>query len=449
MNKATSRLWLLLLTGACLLCLAPRSTAQKPIDQMPASARQLISVKVTGTQRYPEDAVIAASGLQLGTAVNDDDFKKAARRLGEIGVFGDISYNYSYSSAGTKLVLQISDAQKFVPVRFEDFVWFSDEELLRRIKERAPLFNGELPLSGKLADQVSDVLQALLVENAIPGHVDYLRSGKTDAPVDSIVYEVSDVLIQIRNVEFTGASDAELPALKSAAQRVFDREYSRSVLGALVQHQLLPVYYARGYLKAAFSDPQPKVVKKPSSENEDGPRNLTIVDVNFAVTPGQRYKLQGMQWSGNHEFSTDVLQKMVRAQVGEPANTVRIADNLKDIQKLYGSRGYVTAAIKADAEFDDAAGTALIHFDVKEGFEYHMGELEFRGLDNSLTAKLRNIWKIRPGDVYDATYLSEYLVAAHKLLPSGLDWDVAPHVTANLREKTVDVDLIYSVKAPK
>ena len=40
-----------------------------------------------------------------------------------------------------------------------------------------------------------------------------------------------------------------------------------------------------------------------------------------------------------------------------------------------------------------------------------MGDLEFRGLDNSLTAKLRNAWKIRPGEVYDATYLSEYLPA--------------------------------------
>jgi hypothetical protein len=78
-----------------------------------------------------------------------------------------------------------------------------------------------------------------------------------------------------------------------------------------------------------------------------------------------------------------------------------------------------------------------------------MGELEFRGLDNSLTAKLRNAWKIRQGDVFDATYLSEYLPVAHKLLPSGLDWDVASHVTANVRDKTVDVDLIYSVKAPK
>jgi len=137
MKTATSRSLLLLFASACLPCLAPLSAAQKPIEKMSASARQLVSIKVTGSQRYPEEAVIAASGLQIGTPVTEDDFKKAARRLGDLGVFGDISYNYSYSSAGTKLVLQISDAEKFVPVRFEDFVWFSDEELRSRIKERA------------------------------------------------------------------------------------------------------------------------------------------------------------------------------------------------------------------------------------------------------------------------------------------------------------------------
>jgi hypothetical protein len=78
-----------------------------------------------------------------------------------------------------------------------------------------------------------------------------------------------------------------------------------------------------------------------------------------------------------------------------------------------------------------------------------MGDLEFRGLDNSLTAKLQNAWKIRPGEVYNTTYLNEYLPVAQKLLPSTLDWEVSPHVTPNLRDKTVDVDLIYTAKAPK
>jgi outer membrane protein assembly factor BamA len=446
MRKSLSRLVLVFSLSCC-----PPLTGQtqKPISQMPASARQLIAIKVIGSKRFSEQDVAAASGLQLGTAVNEDDFKKAARRLGDMGVFTDIAYSFSYSSAGTKLEFHVVDAEKFVPVRFEDFVWFSDEALLRRIKEHAPLFDGELPLSGRLPEEISDVLQAMLVENSIPGHVEYERSSKSDKPVDAIVYRVADVMIQIRNVEFTGASESDLPALTAAARRVFDREYSRSVLHALVEKQLLPVYYARGHLKAAFGEPQPKVVKQPSTANDEGPRNLTTVDVIFPVTPGQEYRLKSLEWSGNEEISADTLQKMIRAEPGQPANTIRLGDNIRDVQKLYGSKGYVSASITPQFTFDDTDSTVAIRLEIKEGPVFHMGDLEFRGLDNSLTAKLRNAWKIRPGEVYNAAYLSEYLPSAQKLLPPTLDWEVSPHVTANVRDKTVDVDLIYSAKAPK
>ena len=78
--------------------------AQKPLVQMSASARQLIAIKVVGSKRFPEAAIAAATALQLGTEVVDDDFKKAARNLGDTGVFTDIAYSFSYSSAGTKVV---------------------------------------------------------------------------------------------------------------------------------------------------------------------------------------------------------------------------------------------------------------------------------------------------------------------------------------------------------
>lgn len=445
MKRSAPILLFLLLLEFCAAATA--QTQRSALDRLPANERTLISIKVAGSKRYTDQQIATASGLQLGTPIVEDDLKKAAVRLGAMGVFTDIGYTYSYSIEGTKLQLQVTDADKFVPVRFEDFVWFTDAEMLQRIKEYAPLFDGQLPLSGKLADQVSDVLQAMLVERSIPGHVDYVRSGKNDGPVDSIVYSVSDVLIQIRNVNFTGADAAELPDLKDASRRVFDREYSRTVLSALVQKQLLPIFYSRGYLKAAFSDPEPKVVKLPSATNDVGLPNLTIVDVNFNVKPGKQYKLKGLDWSGNKEIPTDALQKMIRVRTGEPANTAKLRDNLNDIQKLYASKGYVTAGFKTQADFDEAASTVLIHIAVNEGYEYHMGDLNYRGLDNSLTAKLRNAWKLRSGDIYNANYLDEYLPIAHRLLPSNFDWDVASHVTPNLRDKTVDVDLIYTVKA--
>ena len=453
MTPAVRRLLLPLLLPALLLSgRGQASSSQKPLSQLPASARQLIAIKVTGSKRFSEADIAAATGLQLGTAITDDDFKKAASRLGDEGAFADITYSYTYSLAGTKLEFKVTDSDKFVPAHFEDFVWFSDAEMNRRIREHVPLFHGELPASGRMPDEVSDVLQAMLVEGAIPGHVNYVRRGKQDGPLESIDYSVSDVIIRVRNIDFVGAGAAELPALENAAQKFSGRSYSRTQLDAFVQRQVLPVYHERGYLKATCGEPQSKVVQQPgdraAAEPEDGPRNQTIVDVTFALTPGLQYKLKGVEWSGNHEFPTDTLEKMLHAPLDQPADTVRLAENLKEVQQLYGSRGFVVAAVQANAQFDDDAANVVLHLEVKEGSVYRMGDLEFRGLDNSLTAKLRNAWKLRPGDVYDATYLDQYLPEAQKLLPSRLDWEVTPHVTANVRDKTVDVDLIYSVKAP-
>ncbi len=423
---------------------------------MPDTAYKLIVVKVSGSKRFTSEEVAAASGLPLGTVAHDEDFKKAVRQLGESGAFAAITYGYSFTAAGTKLEFQVTDAEKFVPARFSDFVWFTDEELRRKIHERVPLFNGELPAAtGRLPDQVSDILQALLVENAIPGIVEFARNSPKGAqpdssgPVESIDYNVTGVSIRIRRVEFPGAGAAQLPLLQAAADKLADREYSRIFMKSFIEHTLLLVFHEDGYLKAACAPPQLKVVKTASPDARENTLPPTFVDITFAVTPGVQYKVTGEEWSGNKEISTDLLQPLLHNQAGQPANTVQLEDDLRAVQELYGTRGYVTAAIKANAAFDDAAGTVAYQLVVNEGPVYHMGQLEFRGIDNSLTARLQAAWKLRPGDVYDASYLKEFLPRARKLLPASLDWEVSTHVTALSRDKTVDIDLQYTAKAPQ
>lgn len=438
----------LVIAVGCTAAFAQTSGAS--FDKLPAAERKLIAIKVEGSKRFKEADIVAASGIQLGTTVVEDDFKRAARHLADTGAFTDVAYNYAYSDEGTKLELHLTDANDFVPVRFDDFVWFSQSDLLTKIKEHVSLFDGQLPTSGNLPDQVSDVLQALLVEGGIPGHVDLVRLGKDDGPVEGIAYRVSDVLIRIRKVEFAGASAAETAALNAAAKTMEGGAYSRGRLDRLVKNDLLPIFHSRGFLKAQFSVPQPKPVRNLSSQEiSEGPQNQSVVDVQFTVTPGIQYKLKSLTWSGNHALSTDELEKIAHPQLDQPADTVRLEEDLKQIQVLYGTRGLVTAVLKANAQFDDSAATVAMVIQVTEGPVYHMGDLEFRGLDNSLTAKLREAWKLRQGDVYDASYLEQYLPMAEKLLPRNFDWKAASHVTPNLRDKTVDVDLIYSVSAPR
>src|SRR4029077_4324464 len=191
-----------LILASGLLCLTAAAQTQPPAGAttrpMPPTAYKLIAVKVTGSKRFTQEEVAAASGLPVGTIAHEDDFKKAARQLGQSGAFSYIAFTYSYSSAGTKLELQVTDADKFIPARFADFVWFTDEELRRKVHERIPLFKGDLPTTGRLPDEVSDVLQAVLVENGIPGHVEYLHNTGKSEHVESIDYTVSGVSIRIR-----------------------------------------------------------------------------------------------------------------------------------------------------------------------------------------------------------------------------------------------------------
>jgi outer membrane protein assembly factor BamA len=413
----------------------------------PPASYKLVAVTVTGSKRFTPEEIAAASGLPIGTIAREEDFKKAARQLGETGAFGDITYTYSYSSAGTRLVFHVTDADKFVPARFADFVWFSDQELLHKLHERIPLFNGELPTNGRMPDQISDVLQAMLVENGVSGHVEYQRTNGKDERIESIAYNVAGVSIRIHGAEFPGAGATELPILQAAAERLSDREYSRDYMANFIEHSLLPIFHEDGHLKASCGPAQPRVVKPTAADSSDNKQPPTFVDVIFPVTPGLQYKLTRWDWSGNKEIPSDQLEPFLHAKAGQAANTVKLENDLRAIQTLYGSRGYILAGVKVNAEFDDLTGEVVFHLVVHEDSLYHMGELEFRGIDNNLTARLRAAWKLRPGDVYDATYLKQFLPLARKLLPPALDWNVDPHVTAIARDKTVDVDLQYSAKA--
>ena len=447
---AIALLWLFCTVSIESLATPPtQATANTDIRSLPSSARKLIAVNVVGSKRFSQAEIAAASGLPLGATAGDEEFRKAARQLGETGAFGSISYTFAFSSAGTKLTFQVTDADTFVPAHFGDFVWFSDEDLLKKLHERIPLFDGELPTTGRLPDQVSDILQAMLVENGIPGHVEYMRSSSPGGHLEAINYTVANIVIRIRNVEFPGAGADELPLLQSAAAKLASRDYYRALLSAFVEHEVLRIYRERGYLRASCSAPVPKVVKPAKSDAIDDrePEPVTLVDVILPVEPGALYRLKGWSWSGNQNMPLEKLDPLLHAKTGEPANTVQLEDDLRAVQRLYGSQGYVTATIKVLAEYDAPSATVSLQLAVTEGSVYHMGELEFRGLDNGLTAKLRAAWKIRPGDVYDANYLKEYLPEARKLLTPNVDWEVSSHTTANVREKTVDVDLQYSAKA--
>jgi outer membrane protein assembly factor BamA len=423
----------LLCVGLCsTLAQTPRKLSPK---DLPPSAFKLISVKTTGTKRYKSEEVMAASGLQIGQTVNEDDFKRAIRLLGETGAFGDVLYSFQYSAEGTKLELQVQDAERFVPVRFDNLVWFSDQELLDQLHAQVPLFQGELPIAGDLADQVSNALQGLLIARNLQGRADYLRAAHEDGPIEAFVFTVTGPQIHIRNIAFAGAGASESPSLEAAARKLQGADFRRSILRIQEDKNFLPLYFERGYLKATLGDAQAKVV-------QNGPQE-TMVDVTFPVDPGHCYKLTALDLTGNKAFPADTLRPLMHAQLNQPANAVQLETDIEDMKRLYGTRGYMAASIEPKPEMDDANSTVKYLLQIQEGDVYSMGDLEIRGLDSRTTARLQDDWKLRGGDPYDSGYAKRFLEQADKEISPMGDWNASVRESLNHEEKTVDVTLRF------
>jgi len=423
----------------CFLVLSSFLLAQvgKSSKPLPASAFKLISVKVTGSSRYSSEEIVGASGLQIGQIVHEQDFKKASSRLGETGAFSDVAYAFQFSSQGTKLDLQVADSTKFVPARFDNLPWWSDSDLTSQLHARVPLFKGELPEAGTLPDQLSDALQALVVEKNTQCHVDYLRSAAFNQAIDAFVYSVSGLTMRVGQVEFRGTSPVESAALQKAAAKLQNQNYSRAALRVQAERDLLPVYLERGFLKAVFSEPNPRIAQQDSNE--------VLVNISFDVNPGPQYKCAGVKFAGRNIFPSAQLSQLIQQRAGEPANDVRLHEDMQAIKKLYGTRGYMAATALPIPTFDEANRTVSYLVEVVEGDEYKMGDLDIRGLDSRTSARLVEAWKIRGGEPFDASYVQKFIDQTLELLPAG-QWNIVRHVTLDDSGKTVDVTIRYDPK---
>jgi outer membrane protein assembly factor BamA len=430
----------LLILTLFLTSLTVGQTARRSAKAAVGSGK-LAAIHVGGTHRYKPEEILAASGLQIGDTVTEDDFHKAGQRLGECGFFSDVSYSYSATATGIKLDIELVDSDKLVPTHFENFVWFSDQELLDRIHEKLPLFKGAVPLGGTLSDQISDVLQNLLIPLSASGRADYVReSREPGGPIDGVAFRAAGVNLIISEVDFVGAGPEALPALNAAAENLAGKDYSRSAVQSYTTAKLLPVYLERGFLRATIIQMQPKVAADTAEQTE--------VAVQLTVSPGAQYKISDIKWEGNKTFSVEKLQALVHAKPGAIANVPQLKSDLESVHKLYGTRGYMMASIKPDAQFDDASSSVAYKMEVSEGDVFHLGDLDIQGLDAKTVDRLQEAWTLRESDPYDSTYPQRFFEETVKLLSHDVTWTVSIHEGVNEEEKTVDVSLRYGIKPP-
>jgi len=375
------------------------AVAQKS-TQGPQQVR-LAAVRVTGSTNYTAEDILAVTGLKIGSMVTEADFQNAANQLGTLGAFESVQYKFEPKGNAYLLTFEVEDA-RFLPARFENFVWFTDDELQAELRKRVPLFRGKVPEGGQMATSISDALMGLLSAKGISGQVFYrLHSRGEGAPPDSVQYLVSGVPMALVQVNFTGVKALPQNAVEAASKDVLNQNYEASVSNLVPAENLLRSYYRIGCLRAQIGAPERTLLG-------DDP-TLPQVSLTFPVTEGAQYTVAGARWAGNEAVPTKELESTLQLKPGAIANIDEVENTLAAAGRICGSHGYLAAQIRAHEQLNDAAHTVNYVFEVREGPVFHMGTLEFSGLPKDQEAQIRQQWKMKPGDVFDESYPQAFL----------------------------------------
>lgn len=395
---------------------------------------KIIELEFRGSERFTSEEISAATGLKVGSDGHDEKLQQVLQLLSESGMFRDMKYSGTTSYLGKKVFFTLTDEKPLYPLRFDNFVWFSESDLLAELKRRVPFFRGQVPGVGHMSDQITEQLEAILKEKGVEAGVECHPVGALDSSkITYFIYTVKGVRIPIRRFEFSGASPALEPLLQQRSSEKLGRDYSAMGLADFAQAYLLPIYQRRGYLRAKFTTPK----ADPVSPGDNA------VTVRLAVEEGGCFTLKEIRWVGNTALDAKQLEAKAHLKAGEPVNLVQMKVDLQAVQGSYKKLGYLDAAAKVDAEYDDAAAKVSLRIEVSEGKAYHYGLLQTEGLSQDLAASVQSQWQKLAGAVADPELLRSF-TANLRLAKNLASYRIQMKQIKNSADGVISLELLFN-----
>jgi outer membrane protein assembly factor BamA len=397
---------------ALLLLLLFPSVA-RPQSSPPPSSGKLGSVEVKGS-RFASHDIAAAIGMHPGASITKDDLQAGADRLAQLGWFSSVQYRFSSSGAAVQVEYAVTDAPA-VAVLFDNFPWFTDDELNAAAKEAAILYDGTAPEHGAILDSISGALEKLIETRGVHAQVTHnlINNPLNGKPLQ--VFRIDGQVLKVQAVQFSDDLAKNDHAIQQSLESLIGKPFSRNAIELFEFEQVRPIYYSHAFLNVKFERPLARFEGNPNAPLPD--KVIALVSVN----PGPAFKWGGVTWKGNTVVPSADLDKLIELKPDEVADGNVLEATWGRVRQLYGEMGYLDTTIEPVPQFDAGGDHVSYVVTLTEGPRYHMGNLVLSGLSTEGEKRIRAAWAIAPGAIFnDATYelfLNSGARAAFKGIP--------------------------------
>lgn len=367
-----------------------------------AQTGTLAAVRATGSERFTEEQIAAASGLHVGQTITKEELQAAADRLAVLGLFRDVRYRFTSTVEKVYLTFEVADAE-LVPVSFDNFPWFTDEELIQGLREAVTLFSGEAPEQGTILDAINEALEQLLGTRGVRGRVERSLINRVGTAGMMQQFRVVGSLLKVSKVEFSDPLAGEDRRVQQEVRELIGKPFSRFSAELFLFEHVRPAYLERGHLNVRFGRPQARFTGDPQKPLPDE------VLLYLPVEPGPVYRWAGANWSGNRAFDNASLDHIVAMTPGDVADGMKVFGAWERVRREYGRRGYLEAKIEAQQLLDHAAGRVSYRATITEGTQYRMGQIVLTGLSLASERRMNEVWRIARGEIFNQAYYEEFV----------------------------------------
>lgn len=167
----------------------------------------------------------------------------------------------------------------------------------------------------------------------------------------------------------------------------------------------------KGYLEAKVGNPGFSSVKGRTffgSVQE-------MMQISIPVELGPRYRLGEVNIEGNKIIKTEYLKRISKLKKGKYYNIKKRNKLMEEIQKLYGSLGYIYAQVSPVENLDPIKKIADLTLKIYEGDVAYVGKLEFKGNTYTKDRVIRREWFLREGQRFNTSLLETSITRMKQL----------------------------------
>jgi len=378
----------------------------------------LCQPQVIGNRRIPKESVLSRLFSRQNDLYDPLVVERDFNSLWNTGYFEDVQIERVDTPKCVQLVIYVREKPTIREINYTGLNAVTQSDVLDRFKKaKVPLSVESQYDATKIARAVV-VLKDLLAEHGHQFSTVTPEIKKIPPASVAITFKIKEgPTVKVGKIAFDGNASLSTRTLRGAMrnlkpigiphsiilENLFARTFDASKLDEDTE-RVRQAYRDRGYFKAQTSEPTTHV------RDAGGLNPFTLrpskgkrIDILMPVEEGARYKLGGINFTGNtHAPNTKALRAQFAQKDGEYFNATMFSKGLDQLRKSYGSLGYINMVANPVPRIDEAQKLIFLDIDIDEGKMFYVSRIEFTGNTITRDKVIRRELLLEEGQAYNS-----------------------------------------------